>query len=159
MHPLNGFLSKLESFAKKKRSYFGTTFSFCVDGVLERTCLHCASNGYDGVSRRRRVSIPAYTFVRPSFFSWRCYRIEPASARQQWIWRRRASSAGLDSRLYFRAVKVRFCFYQKPCRKRSRVFYRRKQLFHVYISSAPLDGEARSVVKYTYARPGHHLCL
>lgn len=100
------------------------------------------------------------TSVRPFLFaSMGCWS-GPASARQQWIWRRRASSAGLDSRLYFRAVKVRSCFYQKTCRKRSRVFYRRKQLFHVYISSAPLDGETRSVVKYTYTRPDHHrLCL
>ena len=37
------FLLKLRFFAKKKRSYFGTTFSFCVGGVLERTCLHPAA--------------------------------------------------------------------------------------------------------------------
>lgn len=62
------FLLKLRFFAKKKRLYFGTTFSFCVDGVLERARLHRASDGYDGVLRRRRVSIPVYAFCAVLLF-------------------------------------------------------------------------------------------
>ena len=87
-----------------------------------RTCLHRVSDGYGGVSRRRRVSIPVRAF---------------------------------------RAVKVRFCFFIKNLAASALAFFhRRKWLSHVYISSAPLDGEARSVVKYTYGRPDHHdLCL
>ena len=138
------------------------------------------------------------TSVRPFLFaSMGCWS-GPASARQQWIWRRRASSAGLDSRLHFcaplflfmamlpnrtclhpsamdmatpRVVGSRFSpvlsrgesqvlFLSKTLPQALSRFYRRKQLFHVYISSAPLDGETRSVVKYTYARPSHHdLCV
>lgn len=41
------------------------------------------------------------TSVRPFLFAPMTHWSEPASARQQWIWRRRAPSAGLDSRLHF----------------------------------------------------------
>ena len=61
------------------RLHFCATFFLFMAMLPNRTCLHRVSDGYGGVPRRRRVSIPAYTFVRPSFFSWRCYRIEPAS--------------------------------------------------------------------------------
>ena len=41
------------------------------------------------------------TSVRPFLFASMGYWSEPASTPRQWIWRRRASSAGLDSRLHF----------------------------------------------------------
>ena len=53
---------------KKKNRAFCAVLLFCVDGVLERVRLHCASNGYSDAARRLRVSIPVYAFCAVLLF-------------------------------------------------------------------------------------------